>query len=690
MNKSISNVSVLITAGGKGTRLWPVSTMARPKQFCALTGDKTMLQEAYERAASLVAAGNIYIGVSANQKVLVREQIPSIKDDHIIVEPEGRDTAPAIAFATAYIKTLSGDGKQAMIVFAADQMFRDDEIFRDAIDQAISAANGGQHLVSVGVVPTEPNTQYGYMRCGEKSSFGKDAFFGEEYIEKPNLETAKRLVADGSFIWNTNIFVWRIDVFLDAFRYYRPNDYAGVEKISTFLPAIDEAVLAELYSQLTKLSIDYAVMEKVTLGDPFRHVFVKGHFGWADIGNFDALADYLPSDSSGNKVRGAIEASNVRSCILVCENPYALEVADLTDKIVVASGGNVLVVPRGEAASIKQILASPLNTNLTGESERFELSEFDEQGNRATTFVRLMNVKNCDFSGDAKNIICAGNVSNLKVRVAGKHVSVQPRTGAVPAKGAGVTRMGSGTFRVLVREDYEDMSETAAHAVVEDIKAAIAKRGEAVIVLSAGGTPEGLCKLLRTRYKDALDWKKVVLFQMDDYKGLPTSHPQSLSFFLINMAVKPLGIGQAYFLNNEKGELAYDLKAYDRLVEDHGGIDVIVHGIGENGHLGFNEPGTPFDSATRIVDLAESTVKANSRFFAKVEDVPTQGVTMGFKRLRAVRKTYILASGPKKADAIQRMVLGPVDESMPASIMRRHPDTVVIVDRGACGWIGAV
>lgn len=690
MYESFTNVSVLITAGGKGTRLWPVSTMIRPKQFCALTGDETMLQEAYARAADLVPNDKIYVAVSANQRALVREQIPNIKDDHIIVEPEGRDTAPAIAFASAYIKRLSNDGNQALIVFAADQMFRDEEIFRSAIDQALSAAKGGEYLVSVGVVPTEPNTQYGYMRCGEKTSFGKDAFFGEEYIEKPNLQTAKKLVADGSFIWNTNIFVWRIDVFLDAFRHYRPQDNAVIEKISARLPGIDDTTLAELYSQLTKLSIDYAVMEKVAPGDPFRHIFVKGHFGWTDIGNFDALADYLPSDASGNKVRGAVKADNTRNCILVSEDPYTLEVSNLNDTIVVASGGNALVVPRGEAATIKQILASPLNTNLTGESERLELNDIDEHGNRATTFVRLLNVKGCEFLGDRKNIICAGNVSDLTVRIAGNFVRVYPRAAPVPAKGREIARTDFGNFKVLVCDDYDDMSETAARSVVEDIKAAVEKRGKAVIVLSAGGTPEGLCKLMRTRYKDVVDWKKVVLFQMDDYVGLPTSHPQSLSHFLINQAVKPLGIGQAYFLNDERGELAYDLKAYDRLVEEHGGIDVIVHGIGENGHLGFNEPGTPFDSETRIVDLADSTVKANSRFFARLEDVPTQGVTMGFKRLCAVRKTYILASGSKKADAIRRTVLGPVDENMPASIMRRHPDTVIIVDRGACGWIGGV
>lgn len=685
----MKNVSVLITAGGKGTRLWPVSTLARPKQFCALTGDKTMLQDAFDRAAVLVAADKIFIGVSANQRAFVKEQIPQISDANIIVEPEGRDTAPAIAFATAYIKALSGDGEQTMIVFAADQMFQDEDLFQSAMEQAVHAAESGSFLVSVGVVPTEPNTQYGYMRCGEQTSYGKDAFYGEEYIEKPNLETAKKLVAAGSFIWNTNIFVWRVNTLLAAYKQYQPKDNAVIEKIEKLLPRIEPKTLAELYAQLTKVSIDYAVMEKVQSGDPFRHVFVKGHFGWTDIGNFDALADYLKTDSNKNQVRGDVKAVNTTNCILISEAPFRLEVSDIHDKIVVASAGNVLVVPRGEAASIKQIIASPLNTNLAGRSEALKVVNVDAAGNEVKTFVRLLGVKDCAFAGDGKNLICAGNVSGLSVDIKGTAVRVGKRTSSSNASGESLQRTQFGNFNVMVREDYDDMSETAAAAVVDDIKGAIAKRGKAAIVLSAGGTPEGLCKLLRTRYKDAVDWKKVTLFQMDDYKGLSVTHPQSLSYFLLSQAVQPLGLGASYFLNDEHGNLAHDLKAYDRLVEEHGGIDVIVHGIGENGHLGFNEPGTLFDSETRIVDLAESTIEANSRFFEKMSDVPTQGVTMGFKKLCEVRKTYILASGPKKAAAIHRTVLGAVSQDMPASIMRKHPNTVVIIDRGACSWIEA-
>jgi len=208
------------------------------------------------------------------------------------------------------------------------------------------------------------------------------------------------------------------------------------------------------------------------------------------------------------------------------------------------------------------------------------------------------------------------------------------------------------------------------------------KQERIVFVPSAGGTPTRLFQIL-VEQKHDFDWSKISLFQMDDYVGLSPQHPNSLAHYLLNHVIEPLEIQYYYLLNGPDGQPLYKGPDYDALIDSFGGVDIFVHGIGENGHLGFNEPGEPFNSATRQVQLTESTRNANSRFFENKSEIPQYGITMGLSTICSAKINFILASGGKKRDATGRLLLGEKNVQLPASILSDHPNTFVIIDSEA-------
>lgn len=687
-----SDLSVLISAGGRGTRLWPLSTDEKPKQFCALYGELTLLQEAYQRARLFVPAERVFVSIADSQQIWVQQQLPTLCPSRMIVEPEGRNTAPALAFAASYIKKVMGSGSGRMIVFAADQVFQDEELFRKAMQEAIVAADKEEHLVSVGVLPTEPNTHYGYMECGDLLSQSEDTLQGLAYIEKPDRTTAEALVAAGSYLWNTNIFVWKIDTLLRAYRYYQPDDAAVLERITQALAEEEgESQWASDYRQFKKLSIDHAVMENVAPGDPFQHVFVRGRFGWADVGNFDALAEFLPMDVYDNRVRGDVEVEQTTGCVLLAGPSERLVVRGCRNIVVVASEGNVLLMPRGQSAAIKELLSLPLHTNLAHDGERFRAVALDKNNNLRRSFVRLSNVQHSSFSNHSQGVICASNVSQVRVTVEGSLVIVEQLERAI---GEMATLSSSATIastspQVRVFEGYKDMSSWVASSLVEELRSLLQQRDMVNLILSAGRTPLGLFDVLRTSYLTAIDWSRIRLFQMDDYVGLPPHHPCSMAYSIHHEVVQPLGIRDVWWLNNEQGELACPLEELEASLEECGGVDVIVHGVGTNGHLGFNEPGSAPNSRARIVNLAPSTLQSNFASFGRLEDVPPRAITLGLMTLLSAKRSYLMASGSHKAEAIHRAILGPLGTECPASFLTWMPGTMVAIDRAACRWIGA-
>lgn len=678
-------------AGGGGSRLWPLSTEERPKQFCALTGQQTLLQVAYERARDLVSPGRIFVGTGPAHSPLVQAQLPGLSPDHLVIEPERRDTAPAIGLAAVKIwQHMDGDPDAVLVVLAADHLMDDPQGFRSAVLQALPAALAGEHLVSVGATPTWPNTNYGYMRCDAPAAFGPGTFKGGAYVEKPDLDTAQALVDDGAYLWNTNIFVWKISTLLAAFRRYQPADHQVLMGISLDLPRLSQAQLRERYRQLERISVDHAIMERVAPADPISHIFVEGHFGWRDVGSMQTLEQEFSPDSSGNRIRGEVTCDHSRGCTLLIEPPYQLKAEGLHNVLVaVGRQGDILVMDRGNQVGLKELLAFPLVNNLRQRGGTLSETVHDGHGNEVLAFCRLARVRDCRFVADRDRTVCAAGISGLEVTARGHKLTVRQLEPHVVQQGPPrVGKRADQRLEVCIEQDYQAMSTLAAARLVEDLAQIIARQGKATITVSAGRTVEQLYQVLRGRYASAVQWRKVCLYQMDEYLELPASNPRSMAAFIIREVAEPLGLGELRLIPNSGADLAWRLRRHEERLAHEGGLDLAVHGIGENAHIGFNEPGSAFNSPGRIMRLAQQTRAANAASFAPLGMAPEQGVTLGMETLLSARKNYLLASGARKASAIHSALLGPVTPQAPASGLQRHAATTFIIDRAACDWIG--
>jgi len=238
-------------------------------------------------------------------------------------------------------------------------------------------------------------------------------------------------------------------------------------------------------------------------------------------------------------------------------------------------------------------------------------------------------------------------------------------------------------MNVIVVPDYEQLSLHAAEAVAAEIRA----RARTVLGLPTGNTPKGMYReLVRMHQAGELDFSGVVTFNLDEYWGLSPDHPMSFAYYMRTHLVDHVNIrpGQAHWPQSQ-GDQDAACRAYEEQIRAAGGLDLVVLGIGNNGHIGFNEPGTPFDSRTHVVRLAEETRLANFRGygFPDPDAVPKFGISMGIATIMSARRVLLLASGREKATAVARTVAGPVTEQVPASILQRHPDATIIVDEEA-------
>jgi len=237
-------------------------------------------------------------------------------------------------------------------------------------------------------------------------------------------------------------------------------------------------------------------------------------------------------------------------------------------------------------------------------------------------------------------------------------------------------------MRVSVEKNYDQMSKRAAQMIAETI----VSKPDAVLGLATGGTPEGCyAELVSMRKKEGLDFSRLTTFNLDEYLGLPPTHQQSYHWYMDERLFSHINIdkNRTYVPDGLAPTPREFCESYEQLIRSSGGIDLQVLGIGGNGHIGFNEPGSPFDSRTRVVDLSEETRKDNSRFFGSINQVPRQAITMGLATIMEARRIVLLASGVNKARAVEHTVKGPVSVEVPASILQRHPDCIFLLDEEA-------
>ncbi|MBZ9572323.1 glucosamine-6-phosphate deaminase [Patescibacteria group bacterium] len=234
-------------------------------------------------------------------------------------------------------------------------------------------------------------------------------------------------------------------------------------------------------------------------------------------------------------------------------------------------------------------------------------------------------------------------------------------------------------MKIIIKKTYEDLSKEAAKIISEGIR----KKPNLVLGLATGSTPLGTYQeLIRMHKEEGLDFSKIITFNLDEYLGLSRDHKQSYSFYLYENLLNHININpqNIYPVEGKPKDVKIFCQEYEQKIQKMGGIDLQILGIGSDGHIGFNEPGTLLTSRTHLAKLAESTIKDNSRFFEREEDVPRFAMTMGLGTIFETKMILLLASGPKKAEACARFIEEPITPQVPASILQRHPNTVIILD----------
>ena len=342
----MTSIVPVILSGGSGTRLWPMSTPERPKQMLALTAEQTMLQLTAARTGGDGFDAPIVVA-NARHADMIEEQLAAIgcRPQALVLEPLGRNTAPAIALAALCVNEPSAP----MLVMPSDHVIESVDAFRDAIEAALPMVEQGW-LVTFGITPDTPETGYGYIKVGEPIAPGVHRV--DRFVEKPPRAAAEAMLASGDHAWNGGIFLFRADAFLDALAQHEPAMLQAVQRSIADGERSGTHVRpsAQAFAEAPNESIDYAVMEKSD-----RVAVVPVSMGWNDVGSWDALHAISAADDAGNTIRGEVIALDTNNC-LVRSDGVRVAMVGVTDLIVVASGNDVLIVPRGRSQEVKALL----------------------------------------------------------------------------------------------------------------------------------------------------------------------------------------------------------------------------------------------------------------------------------------------------------------------------------------------
>ncbi|MGA4508353.1 mannose-1-phosphate guanylyltransferase [Propionibacteriaceae bacterium G1746] len=345
---------VLIMAGGSGKRLWPLSRQGEPKQLLNLIEDKSLLRIAFERIQGFVPEGNVVVCTGAAYSDIVAAQLPEVPDENLLGEPEGRDSLNAVAWAAAVIARRDPDA--VMAVLTADHIMDPVETFRERLDEGFRLAEAhADSFVTFGVVPTSPQTGFGYLHRGEPIVGFDHACVVKEFKEKPDLATAEAYLATGEYWWNSGMFVWRADTFLSTLQQLQPRSFSLVSELADHPDR-----LATIFPRLPKISVDYAIMEPVSAGAvDGRVIAVELPIRWHDVGSFLALAGQLDHDADGNAATGATVSLDAANNLLInrAGAEHVLAVADIDHMAVITTPHATLVIPLDQSERVKELVA---------------------------------------------------------------------------------------------------------------------------------------------------------------------------------------------------------------------------------------------------------------------------------------------------------------------------------------------
>lgn len=347
---SLYNLYTVIIAGGSGTRFWPLSRQDTPKQLLSIGGEETLIQATVSRVSSTIPFERTYIVANSNQIEPINLQLLAMTgvswDSNFIVEPEAKNTAPAIGLAAVHLKHLNPEA--IMVVLPSDHIIKDNKKFCSSILLGTEASAEG-YLVTIGIRPNKPETGYGYIKCGKKIKEG--IYNAEGFREKPGKDKVVEYLKDSNYYWNSGIFIWRADAILKAMKKHIPGLYEGLAKIEkTIGTEKSEEATKAVFSKFKSESIDYGILEKAD-----KVAVVPAEMGWSDVGSWHALDYILPVDDDNNVQKGNLISIDNKNSILYCGRRLVAAVG-LEDMIVVDTPDATLICPRNKAQEVRKVV----------------------------------------------------------------------------------------------------------------------------------------------------------------------------------------------------------------------------------------------------------------------------------------------------------------------------------------------
>lgn len=342
----------VIMVGGAGTRLWPASRKAHPKQLMKIGSKESFLAACYRRANKIADEENIIVITTKEMEQFIREEIPACKPENIVAEPVGRDTAAAVGLAAVVVASRDPAGICAML--PADHHIGPSEDFVKGMEAACRLASDHDFLVCTGIVPTHPSTSYGYIHRGEKIDdiLGIPTYRVNSFREKPNPYTAREYIEAGDYYWNSGIFIWKAQVILEELARHLPDHYIHLQEIADAAGTPEfESTLARVYPEMKRISIDYGVMEYTR-----KAAVVEGVFPWDDVGTWTSAGRYFQKDSSGNAVDADVMLFGCRDNIIRAPKKKFVTMIGLDDLVVVDTPDALFIAPKERDQEVKDIV----------------------------------------------------------------------------------------------------------------------------------------------------------------------------------------------------------------------------------------------------------------------------------------------------------------------------------------------
>lgn len=349
-------LTALIMAGGSGQRFWPLSTEEKPKQLLKLFSNKSMIRETVDRILPIIPTERIFVATNIKQVEGLREELPFLPEENIIIEPEMKDTAACIGYSALLIEKKFPNSE--MVVLASDHLIQKEQIFRDTLIKAVKVVSVNEEkIITLGIKPNQPHTGYGYIEVNKKEILEeKDIYPVKAFHEKPNFERAEFFLEEGNYYWNSGMFIWKTHTIIDNIKKYMPEHgevISSLELVISNENLIDkEKLIKEEFSKFEKISIDYGVMEK---SDKIEVIPVD--IGWNDIGSFPSLEEVFKKNKNGSVIKDArcIEIDSEKNIIIGNDNKVIATVG-VRNLIIVDTEEGLLICDKNDAQHIKKVV----------------------------------------------------------------------------------------------------------------------------------------------------------------------------------------------------------------------------------------------------------------------------------------------------------------------------------------------